>query len=96
MNTLPFRLSFPFESTERPRLKMDLHLLDFPDNFLLTDKQSVNETICWLIIMSVDAEPKVAILAVWYVDDSVVERGSAGVRQTVLSLTFFMHRMVRT
>lgn len=39
MNTLPFRLSFPFESTERPRLKMDLHFLDFPENFLLTEKK---------------------------------------------------------
>lgn len=35
MKTLPFRLSFPLESTERPKLKMDLHFLDFPDSFLL-------------------------------------------------------------
>lgn len=39
MNTLPFRFSFPFESTERPRLKMDLHFFDFPDNFLLIEKK---------------------------------------------------------
>lgn len=38
MNTLPLRFSFPFESTERPRLKIDLHFLDFPDNFLLIQK----------------------------------------------------------
>lgn len=42
MNTLPLRFSFPFESTERPRLKMDLHFFDFPDNFLLIEKKSVN------------------------------------------------------
>lgn len=42
MNTLPFRLSFPFVSTERPRLKMDLHFLDFPDSFLLTKKKKLN------------------------------------------------------
>lgn len=35
MNTLPFRLSFPFESTDRPKLKMDFHFFDFPENFLL-------------------------------------------------------------
>lgn len=39
MNTLPFRLSFPFESTDRPRLKMDFHFFDFPENFLLANKQ---------------------------------------------------------
>lgn len=39
MKTLPFRLSFPFESTDRPKLKMDLHFLDFPDSFLLTAGQ---------------------------------------------------------
>lgn len=39
MNTLPLRFSFPFESTERPRLKMDLHFFDFPDNFLLIEKK---------------------------------------------------------
>lgn len=43
MKTLPFRLSFPLESTERPKLKMDRHFLDFPDSFLL---QQRDKKIC--------------------------------------------------
>ena len=39
MNTLPFRLSFPFESTDLPRLKMDFHFFDFPEIFLLADNK---------------------------------------------------------
>lgn len=39
MNTLPLRLNFPFESTDLPRLKIDFHLFDFPENFLLKHKQ---------------------------------------------------------
>lgn len=41
INTLPLRLSFPFDSTDRPRLKMDFHLFDFPENFLLKDMRDV-------------------------------------------------------
>lgn len=40
IKTLPLRLSFPLESmTDRPRLKMDFHFLDFPENFLLCCKK---------------------------------------------------------
>lgn len=51
MNTLPFRLSFPFESVaDLPRLKIDFHLFDFPDNFLLQwfkpDNISVFDLAC--------------------------------------------------
>lgn len=91
MNTLPLRFSFPFESTERPRLKMDLHFFDFPDNFLLIEKKK----------KSVNLKPAageyvhVAVFSLAVnVDDSVVECGGAGVRQTVLPLTLSMHGMV--
>lgn len=45
MNTLPLRLSFPLPSaTDRPRLKMDFHFFDFPENFLLLWRQTPRYT----------------------------------------------------
>lgn len=64
MKTLPFRLSFPLESTERPKLKMDLHFLDFPDSFLLQqwDKKCAQPSFLMCTESAVVVETKLPYL----------------------------------
>lgn len=94
MNTLPLRFSFPFGSTERPRLKMDRHFFDFPDNFLLMEKnRRPHESEICVTAAGRCVRAAVCSLAV-DVDDCVVEGGAAGVWQAVLPLTLAVHRMV--
>lgn len=53
MKTLPLRLSFPFDSTDRPRLKIDFHFLDFPENFLLTNKRQLEKPTIFEVLSAV-------------------------------------------
>lgn len=96
MKTLPLRLSFPFDSTDLPRLKIDFHFFDFPENFLLTNKRQLGSP-AWVnckVLSAVLNLQGLKNLLVWYVYHSMIERGAAGIRQTVLTLTFFMQRVV--